>query len=236
MLEIRELFAWYGVIEALHGVSLAVQAGERVAIIGPNRAGKTTILRAISGLVRRQGARLHFDGRDLSALAPHLIPALGIAHVPEGRQVFAGMSVEDNLLAGAHAAPWGSAQRRRRLDEVFALFARLKERRRQASETLSGGEQQMLAIGRALMLGPRLLMLDEPSQGLAPRAIGELYQGLDTIAAQGTTAILLVEQSAARALEFASRAYVIENGIVALEGPSARLARDEAVRASYLGI
>ena len=234
MLSIRELSAWYGAVEALHGISLEVAEGERVALVGSNRAGKTTTLRAISGLVGRRAAELTYRGADLQRTNPHAIPALGIAHVPEGRQIFTGMSVIDNLLVGAytHKQP---AQRRERLDLVFSLFPRLAERRQQAGDTLSGGEQQMLAIGRALMASPSLLLLDEPSQGLAPRIVDEMYEALQRVAQTGVT-ILLVEQNVSLALDFASRAYVIENGRISLHGSSEELVNDERIRASYLGI
>ncbi|TAM86644.1 ABC transporter ATP-binding protein [bacterium] len=234
MLSIRELSAWYGAVEALHGISLEVAEGERVALVGSNRAGKTTTLRAISGLVGRRAAELTYRGADLQHTNPYAIPALGIAHVPEGRQIFTGMSVIDNLLVGAytHKQP---VQRRERLDLVFSLFPRLAERRQQAGDTLSGGEQQMLAIGRALMASPSLLLLDEPSQGLAPRIVDEMYEALQRVAQTGVT-ILLVEQNVSLALDFASRAYVIENGRISLHGSSEELVNDERIRASYLGI
>ncbi|TAM58061.1 ABC transporter ATP-binding protein [bacterium] len=234
MLSIRELSAWYGAVEALHGISLDVAEGERVALVGSNRAGKTTTLRAISGLIGRRAAELTYRGVDLLRTNPHAIPAHGIAHVPEGRQIFTGMSVIDNLLVGAHThkAP---AQRRERLELVFSLFPRLGERPQQAGDTLSGGEQQMLAIGRALMAQPTLLLLDEPSQGLAPRIVDEMYVALQRVAETGVT-ILLVEQNVSLALEFATRAYVIENGRISLRGSCQELVNDERIRASYLGI
>ncbi|MDE2570941.1 MAG: ABC transporter ATP-binding protein [bacterium] len=236
MLSIAELSAWYGAVEALHSISLEVHEGERVALVGSNRAGKTTTLRAISGIVQRRAASLTYRGVDLQGLPPHLVPGLGIAHVPEGRQVFSGMSVLENLLVGAYCRRGRDhAAQQERLDFVFSIFPRLAERPMQSGETLSGGEQQMLAIGRALMLSPSLLLLDEPSQGLAPRVVDEMYEALVHVAATGVT-ILLVEQNISMALEFASRAYVLENGVISLQGSAADLARDDSIRASYLGL
>ena len=234
MLIVRDLRARYGPIEALHGISFEVAEGERVALVGSNRAGKTTTLRALSGVVKRTAAEMSYEGNDLLRVPAHVVPSLGIAHVPEGRQVFAGISVIDNLLIGAHLKP-SAAYRRERLDFVFAMFPRLAERRAQYADTMSGGEQQMLSIGRALMLSPSLLLLDEPSQGLAPRIVDEMYEALGRVAQTGVT-MLLVEQNISAALDFSTRAYVLENGSVALSGTSSDLARDDRVRESYLGV
>ncbi len=234
MLCIRDLRACYGAVEALHGISLEVRDCEIVALVGSNRAGKTTTLRAISGVVKFSAAELSYRGKNVIGLAPHLIPALGIAHVPEGRQVFAGMSVRDNLLVGSYTRK-GEAYRRERLEAVFTIFPRLAERRAQMAETLSGGEQQMLAIGRALMPSPSLLLLDEPSQGLAPRVVDLMYEALQGVAATGVT-ILIVEQNVAMALDFASRGYVLENGSIRLAGNSKEIGSHSDIVASYLGI
>jgi branched-chain amino acid transport system ATP-binding protein len=234
LLRVTDLRAAYGGAEVLHGISLEVASGDFVCIIGANTAGKSTLLRAISRLVPRVAGRIEFAGNNLLQLSAHEVPRMGIAHVPEGRHVFADMSVEDNLLTGAFA-------RRRdgdmaaRLDEVFALFPRLRERRAQRGGSMSGGEQQMVAIGRALMLRPRLLMLDEPSHGLAPMVVEELHRTLKTIHAQGT-AILLVEQNSALALSLASRGIVLESGRIALAGSADTLHKDPRVREAYLGM
>jgi branched-chain amino acid transport system ATP-binding protein len=234
LLRVTNLHAGYGDGEVLHGISLEVAVGEFLSIIGANTAGKSTLLRAISGLVPRVSGKVEFEGNDLLPLAAHEVPRLGIAHVPEGRHVFPDMSVEDNLLIGAFA-------RRRdrdigtRLDEVFALFPRLRERAAQRGGSMSGGEQQMVAIGRALMLRPRLLMLDEPSHGLAPMVVEELHRTLVEIHARGT-AILLVEQNSALALSLADRGIVLESGRVVLDGSADTLRNDPRIREAYLGI
>jgi branched-chain amino acid transport system ATP-binding protein len=233
LLDVETLRAGYDAADVLHGVSLSVGAAEFVCVIGANTAGKSTLLRAISRLVPRVAGAIRFGGENLLALPAHAVPRLGIAHVPEGRHVFPDMSVEDNLLVGAFA-------RRRKpdmaakLEEVFARFPRLKERRSQKAGSMSGGEQQMIAIGRALMLQPRLLMLDEPSHGLAPMIVAELHRALVDIHAGGT-AILLVEQNAALALSAADRGIVLESGRVALSGTAAILRDDPRVREAYLG-
>ena len=234
LLEVVDLSAGYGGIEVVHKVELQVESGEYVCVIGANTAGKSTILRAISRLVPRSSGTIRFAGQDLMPLKSHDIPALGIAHVPEGRQVFPDMSVEENLMLGAFTARKNS-NLPDRLDGVFSLFPRLLERRAQRAGTLSGGEQQMVSVGRALMLEPKLLMLDEPSHGLAPKIVEEMYQAFASIHAGGTT-ILLVEQNTAMALEYASRGYVLERGAVVLQGTAADLKANPAVRAAYLGI
>ncbi len=234
LLEARGLRSGYGRVEVLRGVDLAVAPGEFVAVIGANGAGKTTLMRTISGVVRATGGDLVFDGRNLLRTPAPRIPALGIAHVPEGRQVFPGLSVRENLLVGAYLRP-DREHRRTQLELVLDLFPRLRERLTQAAGTLSGGEQQMLAVGRALMLKPKLLMLDEPSQGLAPRVVGEMYEKLAEIHASGTT-ILLVEQNVTAALRYAARAYVLEHGRVVLAGTSDQLSGNDEVRRAYLGV
>jgi branched-chain amino acid transport system ATP-binding protein len=226
--------AGYGDVLAVRSISLEVAPGECVALIGANGAGKTTTLRAIAGLLPLRGGRILFEGRPLAGLAPREIVALGLAHVPEGRQVFASLTVLENLEMGART-PAARAARRETLDEVFALFPRLKERAPQAAGTLSGGEQQMLAIGRALMARPRLLLLDEPSLGLAPIAVRSIMEIVATVNRRGTT-ILLVEQNVRRALALCGRGYVVENGVVALVGSREELLRSDHVRQAYLGM
>ncbi len=213
---------------------MAMQEGEFVAVIGANGAGKTTLLRTISGVVRARSGSANFNGQDLTALPANRVPSLGIAHVPEGRQIFPQLSVRENLLVGAYLNR-DRDRRQRQLDLVLALFPRLRERLHQKGGTLSGGEQQMLALGRALMLDPKLIILDEPSQGLAPKVVGEMYERLGQIHASGTS-ILLVEQNVTAALRYASRAYVLEHGRIALEGTSEELKDNDEVRRAYLGV
>ncbi len=234
LLEIRQLRAGYGEAEVLHGIDLAVSQGEFVCMIGANTAGKSTLLRAISRLVPRSSGEVRFDGVDLMPLAPHEIPALGIAHVPEGRQVFPDMTVEENLLLGAFSAR-KAGDLPARIEDVLVLFPRLRERYGQLAGTLSGGEQQMVAIGRALMLRPKLLLLDEPSHGLAPKVVEEMHEAFKAIHVSGTS-ILLVEQNVELALEVASRGYVLESGRITLAGTAAELRADPAVVAAYLGL
>ena len=234
LLEIRGLSAGYGGIDVLHDVDIEVREGEFVCIIGANTAGKSTILRTISRLVPRVRGTLRFDGTDLTVRAPHDIPALGIAHVPEGRHIFPDMSVEENLMLGAFTARQAS-DLQQRMERVFELFPRTRERRSQLAGTLSGGEQQMVAVGRALMLQPKLLLLDEPSHGLAPKVVEEMHDAFVEIHRSGTS-ILLVEQNVSLALDVAARGYVLESGRVTLKGASAELNENPAVRAAYLGI
>ncbi len=234
MLALDGVAAGYGDVLAVRSISLEVAPGECVALIGANGAGKTTTLRAIAGLLPLRGGRILFEGRPLAGLTPREIVALGLAHVPEGRQVFASLTVLENLEMGART-PAARAARRETLDEVFALFPRLKERAPQAAGTLSGGEQQMLAIGRALMARPRLLLLDEPSLGLAPIAVRSIMEIVATVNRRGTT-ILLVEQNVRRALALCGRGYVVENGVVALVGSREELLRSDHVRQAYLGM
>jgi branched-chain amino acid transport system ATP-binding protein len=234
LLDIRQLRASYGEAEVLHGVDLSVSQGEFVCIIGANTAGKSTILRSISRLVPKSSGIMRFGTADLTALAAHEIPALGIAHVPEGRQVFPDMTVEENLLLGAFSAR-KAGDLPERIEEVLGLFPRLRDRFAQLAATLSGGEQQMVAVGRALMLRPKLLLLDEPSHGLAPKVVEEMHETFKTIHGRGTS-ILLVEQNVELALEVATRGYVLEAGRVTLEGAAAELHANPAVVAAYLGL
>jgi len=225
--------AGYGDVTAVRAVSLEVRAGEIVALIGSNGAGKTTTLRAISGLLPLRQGTVDLDGRRINGLGSAAIVAAGIAHVPEGRQLFPTMTVQENLELGARTAE-GRARRGETLARVFELFPRLSERTRQLAGTLSGGEQQMVAIGRALMARPRLLMLDEPSLGLAPVVVGSIFANLTAINRDGLT-ILLVEQNVLRALRLSHRAYVLDNGTITLAGPSVTLLADERIRRAYLG-
>ena len=234
MLTCESVAAGYDDVLAVRSVSLTVGAGECVALIGANGAGKTTTLRAIAGLLPLRAGRVVFDGRSLTGLDPRGVVGLGLAHVPEGRQVFPSLSVLENLEMGART-PAARAARRGSLDEVFALFPRLHERLRQAAGTLSGGEQQMLAIGRGLMARPRLLLLDEPSLGLSPLAVRGILEIVAAVNRRGTT-ILLVEQNARRALDLCQRGYVIENGAVTLSGSREELLRSDHVRRAYLGV
>jgi branched-chain amino acid transport system ATP-binding protein len=232
MLHVTGLKSRYGRIPVLHGIDLGVRAGELVALVGGNGAGKTTLLRALSG-VQPSSGKISFDDKPIESLSAERRVALGIVQCPEGRQVFAPLSVEDNLRLGAYRR--GGAQARDTLGRVYALFPALAERRRQAAGTLSGGQQQMLALGRALMAQPRLLLLDEPSMGLAPRLVAEIFAAIRKLRA-ADTAILLVEQNAAAALAIAQRGYVLEAGRVVLAGSGAELLADAGVRAAYLGL
>lgn len=233
MLEVENLRVSYGAVQALHGVSLRVERGQIVTLIGSNGAGKTTTLRAISGLLRCSADRLHFEGRDLRGLPPHEIVRLGVAHAPEGRGIFANLTVNENLEMGAFARR-DREQVRQDRERVLGLFPRLRERLSQNAGTLSGGEQQMLSIGRALLARPRLLLLDEPSLGLAPQIVQLIFRVIREINQAGTT-ILLVEQNAHMALGIAHRAYVLEVGRIVMEGDAKELARSDQVRKAYLG-
>jgi branched-chain amino acid transport system ATP-binding protein len=230
MLDVVRLDSRYGRIPALTGVDLQVAPGELVALVGANGAGKTTLLRTISGVQPTSGGAIRFDGQDLARLSARRRVQLGIVQVPEGRQVFGPLSVEDNLRLGAFAR--GS---RDMLEHVLAMFPALEPKRREPAGTLSGGQQQMLAIGRALMARPRLLLLDEPSMGLAPRLVAEIFAQIADLKARGTT-ILLVDQNARAALAIADRGYVMETGRVVLRGPAADLLRDPQVQQAYLGL
>jgi len=235
LLEIEEMHVHYGRIEALKGLSFAVDDGEIVTLIGANGAGKTTTLKAISGVRPLSAGKIVFDGRDITRVAAHERVALGICQAPEGRGIFPGMTVTENLEMGTYIRKdRKSAAKQADLERVFTLFPRLLERRTQAGGTLSGGEQQMLAIGRALMARPRLLLLDEPSMGLAPMLVAQIFAIITEINEQGTT-ILLVEQNAAQALQRARRAYVLETGRIVRSDDARVLLGDDSVRAAYLG-
>ncbi len=234
MLNLSGVSASYGTVPAVSDISIEVGEGEAVGLLGANGAGKSTTLRAISGLVRLTAGKVNFLGKDISALPPYKVTELGIAHVPEGRQVFPEMTVQENLEIGAYV-PRAKADRSRTLELVFGIFPILAERRRQLAGTMSGGEQQMLAVGRGLMLKPRLLMLDEPSLGLAPVMTDVTFDKIKEIHAMGT-AILLVEQNVSRALTLVQRAYVLESGKVIMGGASAELANNKQVQTAYLGI
>ena len=232
LLELDDVHVRYGKIEALKGISLAIDEGEIVTLVGGNGAGKTTTLKTISGLRPVAAGAIRLRGESIVGLAPHRLVALGVAHAPEGRGIFPGMTVRENLEMGAYGRRGGD--QRSDLERALDLFPRLRERIRQFAGTLSGGEQQMLAIGRALMARPNLLLLDEPSMGLAPKLVSQVFDTITEINRQGTT-ILLVEQNAAQALQRAHRAYVIETGRVVIEGPAADLRKSPAVRKAYLG-
>jgi branched-chain amino acid transport system ATP-binding protein len=235
LLAVEAVAAGYGEIRVLWGVDLSVEAGEIVALIGSNGAGKSTLLRTISGLVPASDGRIAFADADITARPPDEIVAAGIIHVPEGRRLFAGMNVRENLLMGAYHRRDGTAAIRRDLDVVFGMFPRLYERRLQDASTLSGGEQQMCAIARGLMAAPRLLMIDELSLGLAPRIVEELGEALARINATGLS-ILLVEQDVLTALELSHRAFVMVSGRVTLSGPSKSLADNPFIKEAYLGV
>ena len=232
MLKASNLNVYYGQIHAVKGVSFEVNEGEIVTLIGANGAGKSTTLKTLSGLMRSKTGSIEFMGKNIGATAPHRIVQLGVAQVPEGRRVFTSMTVEENLDMGAYTAPPGSLEQDK--ERVYQQFPRLAERRKQIAGTLSGGEQQMLAMGRALMSHPKLLMLDEPSMGLAPILVEQVFDIIRSLHEAGTT-ILLVEQNAEMALSIASRAYVLETGVITLQGSGKELAADERVRRAYLG-
>ena len=234
MLELKGVSASYGSVPAINNVSIEIGEGEAVGLLGANGAGKSTTLRVVSGLVKPRSGTMTFAGANLALLPPHRIPELGIAHVPEGRQVFPEMTVHENLEIGAYV-PKAKTERSRTLDLVYSIFPRLAERRKQLAGTMSGGEQQMLAVGRGLMLRPKLLMLDEPSLGLAPVMTDVTFEKIGEIHKMGT-AILLVEQNVSRALSLVQRAYVLESGRVIMHDSSAALANNKQVQAAYLGI
>ena len=234
LLQTRELVSGYGGAQVLAGVTVSVGKGETVAVVGGNGAGKTTLIRTIVGMVRGTGGTVSFDGNDITRASTDQVCELGLAQVPEGRQIFPTLSVEDNLRLGAILRR-ARRDTPRNLDRVFALFPRLAERKRQLAGTLSGGEQQMLAIGRALMSNPVMLMLDEPSLGLAPVMVDIMFDTVRRLNAAGMS-ILLVEQNVAESLALCSRGYVLENGEVVLEGAGESLLRDDRVRQAYLGI
>ena len=233
MLTLDNVSVNYGAIEALTGISMHVETGEVVTLIGANGAGKTTTLRTITGLLEPREGKISFEGEDISGRATHRLVARGISMSPEGRGVFANLSVRENLQMGAYLKKDKRAIAAE-MERVFLMFPRLKERESQKAGTLSGGEQQMLAIGRALMSQPRLLLLDEPSLGLAPLVVHTIFEAIDEIKSKGTT-ILLVEQNAHAALKHSDRAYVLETGRIVMEGPSAELAADPRIKEAYLG-
>jgi branched-chain amino acid transport system ATP-binding protein len=233
ILRVEDIHTFYGAIEALKGITLEVREGEIVTLIGSNGAGKTTTLRSVSGMVPPRTGRIWFEGREIQGLAGHEVASIGIAHSPEGRRIFPRMTVLENLEMGAFTRKDANLIRED-IDRVYSLFPRLKEREKQKGGTMSGGEQQMLAMGRALMAHPRLLLLDEPSLGLAPVIVDKIYEIIREINEQGTT-ILLVEQNANYALDVSARGYVLETGSVALSDKSDALRNDERVQAAYLG-
>ena len=237
MLEIRNLRAGYGKVEVLHGITISVPKGKVVSLIGSNGAGKTTTMRAISGMLTPSAGQITLNGKEIAGLASHHIAGIGLAHSPEGRRVFPTLSIWDNLQLGAFVRRTGRRERGDipgDLERAMELFPRLKERRNQLAGTLSGGEQQMLAMARALMLKPEVMLLDEPSMGLAPILVEEVFRIIERLKTERTT-MLLVEQFAAAALEISDYGYVLENGRIAVEGESANLQRDPAVRDAYLG-
>ena len=234
MLELRKVDAGYGSFQALFGVDLEVKAGEAVGVVGPNGAGKTTLMRVISGLIRPRSGSIGMQGIDVLATPPHRIVSLGIAHVPENRRLFPGLTVEDNLRMGAFM-PEARARHDQRLAFVFDLFPRLKERRHQLAGTMSGGEQQMCAIGRALMSDPKLLLLDEPSAGLAPVVVQQVFELVKRIRASGLT-VLIVEQNVQQVLKVVDRAYLLEAGTIRASGSSADLLQSDTIKQAYLGV
>ncbi len=233
MLEISSLRAGYGPAEVLRGIDLMVRPGEIVAVLGANGAGKTTLNRAISGVIKVRGGTIRFHDEEIAGLSPAAIVSRGLIHVPEGRRIFPNMSVRENLIMGSYAR--AKQNRARNLERVFATFPRLLERARQAAGTLSGGEQQMLAIGRGMMAEPRLLILDEPSLGLSPLLVEEMFTLIGRINAEGL-AVMLVEQNVMQSLALAHRAYIIEQGEIVLSGAAAALAADPALQKAYLGL
>jgi branched-chain amino acid transport system ATP-binding protein len=234
MLELRELEVAYGAARALWGISLVLRPGELLCVVGPNGAGKTTLINTLAGLLRARGGRILFEGRDITQLAPHRFCEAGIALVPEGRRLFTGMSVRENLELGSYLGP-AKARRRESLEQVIELFPVIGEKLSSPAGELSGGQQQMVAIARALMARPRLLLLDEPSLGLSPRVVGDMFAAITRINASGMS-VLLVEQNVAMAMEVSQRAYVLEEGRVVADGtPEELLARSE-IRRAYLGI
>ena len=233
MLKVTDLQVYYGVIQALKGISFEVNEGEVIALIGANGAGKTTILHTVTGLINQKAGKIEFEGKDISHTPAYKIVAEGMAHVPEGRRVFAELSVYDNLMMGAYTRK-DKKEIAETLAMVYKRFPRLEERKKQMAGTLSGGEQQMLAMGRALMSKPKIILMDEPSMGLSPIFVNEIFDIIKAVSASGTT-VLLVEQNAKRALSIADRAYVLETGKIILEGDAKVLMNDERVKKAYLG-
>ena len=234
MLQLRSIDAGYGSFQALFDISLEVNAGEAVAVIGPNGAGKTTLMRVISGLIRPTAGTIHWDGNDVLATAAHRIIGLGIAHVPENRRLFPRLTVDDNLKMGAYMQP-ARAKYAERLEFVFDLFPRMKERRSQMAGTMSGGEQQMCAIGRALMSDPKLLLLDEPSAGLAPVVVQQVFELVRRIREGGLT-VLIVEQNVQQVLKVVDRAYLLEAGSIRASGSSTDMMSNDTIKQAYLGV
>ena len=233
MLKVNDLQVYYGVIQALKGISFEVNEGEVIALIGANGAGKTTILHTITGLIESKAGSVQFEGKDITKMPGHKIVTLGMAHVPEGRRVFADLSVYENLKLGAYTRT-DKAEIAESLEMVYKRFPRLKERKNQLAGTLSGGEQQMLAMGRALMSKPKIILMDEPSMGLSPLFVNEIFDIIREVSEAGTT-VLLVEQNAKKALSIADRAYVLETGKIVLSGDAKELMNDESVKKAYLG-
>ena len=233
MLKVTDLQVYYGVIQALKGISFEVNEGEVIALIGANGAGKTTILHTVTGLINQKAGKIEFEGNDISHTPAYKIVAEGMAHVPEGRRVFAELSVYDNLMMGAYTRK-DKKEIAETLAMVYKRFPRLEERKKQMAGTLSGGEQQMLAMGRALMSKPKIILMDEPSMGLSPIFVNEIFDIIKAVSASGTT-VLLVEQNAKKALSIADRAYVLETGKIILEGDAKVLMNDERVKKAYLG-
>ena len=233
MLKVTDLQVYYGVIQALKGISFEVNEGEVTALIGANGAGKTTILHTVTGLINQKAGKIEFEGKDISHIPAYKIVAEGMAHVPEGRRVFAELSVYDNLMMGAYTRK-DKKEIAETLAMVYKRFPRLEERKKQMAGTLSGGEQQMLAMGRALMSKPKIILMDEPSMGLSPIFVNEIFDIIKAVSASGTT-VLLVEQNAKKALSIADRAYVLETGKIILEGDAKVLMNDERVKKAYLG-
>ncbi len=234
ILDIQDVQAYYGHVHALKGISLSVNQGEIVALIGANGAGKTTVLRTVSGLLRPRQGEVRIGGQSIRGMQAHQVVYMGVSHAPEGRKIFSTLSVNENLNMGAYSLGSQRARIEQHRERVFALFPRLRERRNQLAGTLSGGEQQMLAIGRALMADPKVLLLDEPSLGLAPLLVRAIFDTVKQINASGV-AILLVEQNARAALRLAHKGYVLETGNIVLAGPAGQLLADERVRKAYLG-
>ena len=233
MLKVTDLQVYYGVIQALKGISFEVNEGEVIALIGANGAGKTTILHTVTGLINQKAGKIEFEGKDISHTPAYKIVAEGMAHVPEGRRVFAELSVYDNLMMGAYTRK-DKKEIAETLAMVYKRFPRLEERKKQMAGTLSGGEQQMLAMGRALMSKPKIILMDEPSMGLSPIFVNEIFDIIKAVSASGTT-VLLVEQNAKKALSIADRDYVLETGKIILEGDAKVLMNDESVTTAYLG-